>query len=130
MWNRFVFRAKLSRIARVTGRSGNSHRPGRGEMAAGEKAEALASMDIEARPDLNTGKAWSEIDLFDLANSFRLGRSCGGNPRFPLPLTARGSRKDHRAGTIGRAYIVLFSIAHIAACVRLLTRILRSRLLT
>jgi hypothetical protein len=28
--------------------------------------------DIEHRPDLNTGKTWSEMDLFDLANSVRL----------------------------------------------------------
>jgi hypothetical protein len=28
--------------------------------------------DIEDRPDLNTGKEWSEMDLFDLANSVRL----------------------------------------------------------
>jgi len=27
--------------------------------------------DVEDRPDLNTGKEWSEIDLFDLANSVR-----------------------------------------------------------
>ena len=30
-------------------------------------------MDIEDRPDLNTGKPWSEMDLFDLANNVRLG---------------------------------------------------------
>jgi len=29
--------------------------------------------DIEDRPDLNTGEPWSEMDLFDLANSIRLG---------------------------------------------------------
>ena len=29
--------------------------------------------DIEDRPDLNTGKPWSEMDLFDLAISVRLG---------------------------------------------------------
>jgi len=28
--------------------------------------------DIEDRPDLNAGKEWSEMDLFDLANSVRL----------------------------------------------------------
>jgi hypothetical protein len=28
--------------------------------------------DIEDRPDLNTGKEWSQMDLFDLANSVRL----------------------------------------------------------
>jgi hypothetical protein len=32
-------------------------------------------MDIVDRPDLNTGKAWSEMDLFDLANNVRLGVS-------------------------------------------------------
>ena|ERR1700693_59129 len=42
------------------------------ELADGEEAEALTSMDIEDRPDINTGKAWSEMDLFDLANSVRL----------------------------------------------------------
>jgi hypothetical protein len=31
--------------------------------------------DIEERPDLNTGEPWSEMDLFDLANSIRLGDS-------------------------------------------------------
>jgi hypothetical protein len=31
------------------------------------------SDDIEIRPDLNTGEPWSEMDLFDLANSIRLG---------------------------------------------------------
>jgi hypothetical protein len=31
-------------------------------------------MDIEDRPDLNTGKAWSEMNLFDLANNVRLGK--------------------------------------------------------
>jgi hypothetical protein len=30
--------------------------------------------DIEDRPDLNTGKEWSEMDLFDLANSVRLNQ--------------------------------------------------------
>ena len=29
-------------------------------------------MDIDDRPDLNTGKPWSEMDLFDLANCVRL----------------------------------------------------------
>jgi hypothetical protein len=33
----------------------------------------MNSDDIEDRPDLNTGKPWSEMDLFDLANSVRLG---------------------------------------------------------
>ena len=28
--------------------------------------------DIETRPDLNTGEAWSDIDLWDLANCVRL----------------------------------------------------------
>jgi hypothetical protein len=31
------------------------------------------SDDIETRPDLNTGEPWSEMELFDLANSIRLG---------------------------------------------------------
>ena len=29
-------------------------------------------MDIEDRPALNTGKPWSEMDLFDLGNCVRL----------------------------------------------------------
>jgi hypothetical protein len=29
-------------------------------------------MDTEDRPDLNTGKPWSDMDLFDLANCLRL----------------------------------------------------------
>jgi hypothetical protein len=29
-------------------------------------------MDIDDRPDLNSGNPWSEMDLFDLANSVRL----------------------------------------------------------
>lgn len=29
-------------------------------------------MDIEDRPDLNTGRLWSDLDLFDLANCLRL----------------------------------------------------------
>ena len=33
----------------------------------------MSQPDIEDRPDLNTGKPWSEIDLSDLANSVRLG---------------------------------------------------------
>ena len=33
----------------------------------------MSQPDIENRPDLNTGKPWSEMDLFDLANSVRLG---------------------------------------------------------
>ena len=32
-------------------------------------------MDIEDRPDLNSGKPWSEMDLFDLGNSVRLRES-------------------------------------------------------
>ena len=32
----------------------------------------MSQPDIEDRPDLNTGKPWSEMDLFDLANSVRL----------------------------------------------------------
>ena len=35
----------------------------------------MSQPDIEDRPDLNTGKPWSEMDLFDLANSVRLGDS-------------------------------------------------------
>jgi hypothetical protein len=31
------------------------------------------SQPDDDRPDLNTGKPWSEMDLFDLANSVRLG---------------------------------------------------------
>jgi predicted transcriptional regulator len=31
--------------------------------------------DIEDRPDINTGDPWSEMALFDLANSVRLGDS-------------------------------------------------------
>jgi hypothetical protein len=33
----------------------------------------MSQPDIEDTPDLNTGKPWSEMDLFDLANSVRLG---------------------------------------------------------
>ena len=32
-------------------------------------------MDIEDRLDLNTGKAWSEMDLFDLADCVRVRQS-------------------------------------------------------
>jgi hypothetical protein len=32
----------------------------------------MNSDDIEDRPDLNSGKPWSEMDLFDLANGVRL----------------------------------------------------------
>ena len=32
----------------------------------------MSQLDIEDRPDLNTGKSWSEMDLFDLANCVRL----------------------------------------------------------
>jgi hypothetical protein len=31
--------------------------------------------DIDDRPDLNAGKEWSEMDLFDLAKSVRLKNS-------------------------------------------------------
>jgi hypothetical protein len=31
--------------------------------------------DIDDRPDRNTGKEWSEMDLFDLGNSVRLKNS-------------------------------------------------------
>jgi hypothetical protein len=33
----------------------------------------MNSDDIDDTPDLNTSKPWSEMDLFDLANSVRLG---------------------------------------------------------
>jgi hypothetical protein len=32
----------------------------------------MSSDNIEDRPDLNTGKPWSEMELFDLANCVRL----------------------------------------------------------
>jgi hypothetical protein len=32
----------------------------------------MSQPDIEDHPDLNTGKPWSEMDLFDLANCVRL----------------------------------------------------------
>src|SRR4051812_1526685 len=32
-------------------------------------------MDIEDRPDLNTGTPWSEVDLRDLVSSIRVGDS-------------------------------------------------------
>ena len=33
----------------------------------------MSQPDVEDTPDLNTGKPWSEMDLFDLANSVRRG---------------------------------------------------------
>jgi hypothetical protein len=36
------------------------------------KGSAMNESDIEDRLDLNSGKEWSEMDLFDLANSIRL----------------------------------------------------------
>jgi hypothetical protein len=38
------------------------------------KGSALNESDIEDRPDLNASKEWSEMDLFDLANSVRLNQ--------------------------------------------------------
>jgi hypothetical protein len=32
----------------------------------------MADDNIENRPDLNTGKTWSQMDLLDLANGIRL----------------------------------------------------------
>jgi hypothetical protein len=32
----------------------------------------MNATDIEDRPELNSGTPWSEMDLFDLANSLRL----------------------------------------------------------
>ena len=32
----------------------------------------MSQPDIENRPDLNTGKKWSEMDLLDLGNCIRL----------------------------------------------------------
>lgn len=34
----------------------------------------MSQSDLDDRPDLNIGKEWSEMDLFDLANSVRLER--------------------------------------------------------
>jgi hypothetical protein len=45
-------------------------------------ASLTVEMDIEDRPDLNTGKAWSEMDLFDLANNVRLGVSIEETAEF------------------------------------------------
>jgi hypothetical protein len=38
------------------------------------KGSAMNESDIEDRLDLNSGKEWSEVDLFDLANSVRLNQ--------------------------------------------------------
>jgi len=38
--------------------------------------------DIEDRLDLNSGKAWSEMDLFDLANSIRVKTAVEEIARF------------------------------------------------
>ena len=38
-----------------------------------EGHNALTETDIEDQLDLNSGKEWSEMDLFDLANSVRVG---------------------------------------------------------
>jgi len=38
--------------------------------------------DIEDRQDLNSGKKWSEMDLFDLANSVRVGTAIEDIARF------------------------------------------------
>jgi hypothetical protein len=37
------------------------------------KGGEMSATDIEDRPDPNGGKEWSEMDLFDLANSVRVG---------------------------------------------------------
>jgi hypothetical protein len=58
-------------------------------LADGEKAEAV--MDIEDRPDLNTGEPWSEMDLFDLANNVRLG-----NPVEEIAVFLCRSRREVR----------------------------------
>lgn len=42
--------------------------------------------DIEDRPDLNAGKEWSEMDLFDLASSVRLKNPIEELATFPCRL--------------------------------------------
>jgi hypothetical protein len=39
--------------------------------------------DIDDRPDLNASKEWSEMDLFDLANSVRLNQPVEEIAMFP-----------------------------------------------
>ena len=38
--------------------------------------------DIEDRPDLNSGKEWSDMALFDLANNVRVGNPVEEIARF------------------------------------------------
>jgi hypothetical protein len=47
--------------------------------------------DIEDRPNLNTGKEWSEMDLWDLANSVRLK-----NPIEEIAMFLCRSRREVR----------------------------------
>ena len=47
--------------------------------------------DIEDRLDLNAGKEWSEMDLFDLANSVRLK-----NPIEEISMFLCRSRREVR----------------------------------
>jgi hypothetical protein len=37
-----------------------------------KKSGNAMNEDIENRPDMNTGKKWSQMDLLDLANCIRL----------------------------------------------------------
>ena len=58
--------------------------------------------DIDDRPDVNSGKEWSEMDVFDLANNIRLKNLIEEIARFPVPIAVRGAREDRRARAIGR----------------------------
>src|SRR5262249_56979904 len=61
---------------------GNGCQPGGVDEPGQPTARESAMTDIEDRLDLNSGKAWSEMDLFDLANSIRVKTAVEEIARF------------------------------------------------
>src|SRR5215813_3876906 len=70
---------------------------GRNVMAANSGAAAA-----DDRLDLNTGKGWSEMDLFDLAITVRMKNSIEFIAIFPGPVTSRSARQNRGAEAIRR----------------------------
>jgi hypothetical protein len=56
---------------------------------------AMSETDIDDRPHLNAGNEWSEMDLFDIANSVRLKRPVEAIGDVPAPVrrAVRGNRR-------------------------------------
>ena len=63
----------------------------------------MSQPDIEDTPDLNAGKPWSEMDLFDLANNVRLVNPIDEIAGFLCRVPAGAARQDRGAEASGRA---------------------------